>query len=132
MTCRIVHPIRPLRQQGTGLNSRSSQSRHFRQDIMDRMYDHGVRWVYHLARIVPAGSMYASATMLNFRLQGADEGLHLTLVFQGRICVNGLERSSANRKLTRCRIWMMFVVSAGLLALTQHRTYSAYAYHAPC
>lgn len=64
------------------------------------MWDLGVCCVYHLAQIVPAAGMCASATMLSVRLQGSDGGLHLA--------------SS-----------LMFVVSAGIMALTHHRTYSA-------
>lgn len=64
------------------------------------MMDHGIWLMCHLARVVPAAGVYASTLMLTLRLQGADGGL-------------------------RIASWLIFAISAGLLALTSHRSFSA-------
>ncbi|KAH8177580.1 hypothetical protein LIA77_02662 [Sarocladium implicatum] len=67
---------------------------------MDRMYDNGFRVVCHFARIVPAAAMYASALMLVACLQENDGKLYVVP-------------------------WFIFASSAGILAQTHHRTFSA-------
>jgi hypothetical protein len=55
---------------------------------MDRLVENSIGLMCHWARIVPAAGVYASTTMLAFRLQGADEGLHIASVLRGRSCLS--------------------------------------------